>query len=380
MGKNLYDVLGVKKNAPLDEIKKMYKKLALKNHPDRGGSEEKFKEISHAYEILSDENKRKMYDMYGEEGVSQMGNGFNIFTQNRVRKCDTKVVAINVKLEELYNGKKIMKKVEINRICKTCKGTGLKDKAEPIRCNECNGAGFKVMRRQIGPMIQEMRRPCDKCRGEGKIINEKNRCKICEGRRIIKKEKKLDIHVNSSMYDKKNIHHKNKGDEYPGYERGDLLFIIREEEHPIFKRIDRNNLHIKKKINLVEALMGVRLYIEHLDKKNIYVDINQVIKPKAFKKISGEGIPRGKGDLIIEFEIEFPEMVDQEYRDKLEEILGQKTRVNKNIENSREGLLLDFNVDEFMDHKNNERYLDEDDFINAAAFGGEGERVECSTQ
>lgn len=400
MGRNLYDILGVKKNVSSEEIKKIYKKLALKHHPDRGGNEEKFKEISHAYEILSDENKRKIYDMYGEEGIMQMGNGGNgpgvhtaffnmgmggmggmggIFGRSRVKKCDTKVISIDVKLEELYNGKTITKKIEINRICKSCKGNGLRDKADPIKCNECNGAGIKAIRRQIGPMIQEMRRPCEKCRGEGKIISEKNRCQTCEGRKVVKGEKKLDIRINSSMYNKKNIHYKGKGDEYPEHERGDILFIIKEEDHPTFKRIDKNNLYMKKKINLAEALMGTRIFIEHLDKKIIYVDTNQIIKPKTFKKISGEGIPRGKGDLIIEFEIVFPEMIDEKYREQLEEILNQKIETNKNIANCKEGLLLDFDAEEFVDNRNNVETLNEEDFAGGDPFSEEfSEGVECN--
>ncbi len=354
--KNFYDILGISKTASDKDIKKAYKKAVLLHHPDRGGNEEKFKEIAHAYEVLTDKEKKQIYDKYGEEGLKQGGGAgmdpFNMFPFNmdpffrqrqdqQVKKCDATVVQVEVTLEQLYNGDKIIKTVPLNKICSSCKGSGAKDKYIPQKCEECHGKGIKIIRRQIAPgMIQQMQAVCEKCGGQGKVIDNKHKCQKCNGNKVVKNNKKFDIHVTSTLYNGKEILYRDKGEEHPGFNRGDILFIIVEEEHKLFKRNNKYNLYIKKTINLVEALTGTYIIVEHLDKRKIYVETHEVIKPNTYKKIIGEGIPQGKGDLIIEFEIIFPLYVDMNYRKQLEEICGQNVD-NVDVSKMKEGLLLD---------------------------------------
>tara|TARA_B100000405_G_C16689507_1_gene412356 strand:- start:832 stop:1470 length:639 start_codon:yes stop_codon:yes gene_type:complete len=198
----LYDVLGISKSADASEIKKAYRKAAIKNHPDKGGDEAKFKECTHAYEVLSDPEKRELYDNYGEEALKDGGGGFgggggspfDIFEQmfggnpfggggggrgggrSRVRKGEDVVHGLKLSLEDLYNG--VTKKLSLakNIICPKCTGTGSKSGALGT-CRTCSGSGVKLVVRQIAPgMVQQMQTVCPDCQGNGQTISEKDKC------------------------------------------------------------------------------------------------------------------------------------------------------------------------------------------------------------
>ena len=165
--RNLYEILGITKTVTEQEIKKIYKKLAIKHHPDRGGDQEKFKEIAAAYEVLIDKDKRQIYDQFGEEGLKQhmqQGGGpdmdpFGMFFnmdqffhgqqqhhhQQQQRKCDPVVIQIEVTLEQLYNGDKIIKDVPINKLCRKCNGSGIRGDHRSTKCDVCNGHGIKTI-------------------------------------------------------------------------------------------------------------------------------------------------------------------------------------------------------------------------------------------
>jgi DnaJ-class molecular chaperone len=142
------------------------------------------------------------------------------------------------------------------------------------------------------------------------------------------------------------IMYKNKGKEYPDCEKGDIIFIISEKKHKNFIRLNNNNkydLYYKKSITLIEALIGSKIIIEHLDKRKIYFELKDIIKPNTFKKISGEGLLRGKSDLIIEFDIKFPIYIDKKYKDQLENIFNQKINNNFIDNGAKEVSINDFN-------------------------------------
>lgn len=306
----LYETLGVSKTADEKEIKKAYRKLAVKHHPDKGGDEAKFKEISAAYEILSDKEKRSKYDKFGLEGVADEGGGgrdandlFSMFfggggrgRRSGPRKGPSINHALKVSLADLYNGKTV--KMAVTR--KVLVG-------EPKECGRCKGQGAVMEIRQIGPgMIQQVQRPCDTCDGKGYKAQTKSERKV------------LEVIVDKGMKKDDKITFSGMADEVPNVETGDVNFVIQEKDHELFKRKGADLL-VLKTLSLNEALCGFTWQITHLDGRKIVIKTKpgEVIHPetsdsKPFtKKISEEGMPsRGnpfvRGDLYILFKVKFP--------------------------------------------------------------------------
>jgi DnaJ family protein A protein 2 len=244
----LYEVLGVEKDADAKEIKKAYRKLAVKHHPDKGGDEHLFKEINAAYEILSDPKKRELYDKYGLEGVEQeggpgMSGGEDLFSmffggggrgrRAGPRKGPSIQHPLKVSLEDLYNGKTV--KLAINRQVIV---------GDSKECSTCNGQGAVMEIRQLGPgMITQMQRPCSACNGQGTTAKTKNERKVVE------------VHVEKGALHNQKISFKGMADEMPGRETGDVHFVIQEKEHDVFKRKGADLL-LMKDISLSQALTG----------------------------------------------------------------------------------------------------------------------------
>ena len=206
-----YDILGVKPSASPEEIKKAYRKLALKYHPDKNPDEgEKFKLISQAYEVLSDPKKRDIYDQGGEQAIKEGGSGspsfsspmdiFDMFfggggRMTRERRGKNVVHQLSVTLEDLYNG--ITKKLALqkNVICEKCEGIGGK-KGSVEKCPLCKGRGMQVHIQQIGPgMVQQIQTVCIECKGQGERINPKDRCENCSGAKVTREKKIIEVHV-----------------------------------------------------------------------------------------------------------------------------------------------------------------------------------------
>lgn len=304
----LYETLGVEKNADAKEIKKAYRKLAVKHHPDKGGDEQKFKEISAAYEVLSDPEKRSKYDKYGLEGLEEGGGGgrsaddiFSMFFggQGRSSRGPRKGESINhpikVSLEDLYNGKTV--KLAINRQVIV---------GDAVMCDDCNGQGVVLELRQIAlGMVQQVQRRCTTC-------TDGYQCKTKKERKV------LEVHVEKGMKNGQKISFRGMADEKPNMEPGDINFVVQEKEHELFKRKGADLL-ITKTLSLNEALTGFEWTVPHLDKRTIVIQSKpgEVIKAEAdggqpfVKIVRGEGMPsKGnpfvKGDLYVLFRVEFP--------------------------------------------------------------------------
>ena len=242
----LYETLEIDKDASQKEIKKAYFRLSKTHHPDKGGDEHKFKEIAAAYEILSDEEKRKAYDKYGLEGVDDEGSaaarGEDLFSMffgggGRGRSGPRKGPSVNhpikVSLEDLYNGKKV--KLAVNR--KVIVG-------ESKECEKCHGQGAVMEVRQLGPgMITQMQRTCNQCDGQGHTAKSKTERKV------------LEVHIDKGMKHNQKITFRGMADEIPGVETGDVNFIIQEKEHELFKRKGADLL-VTKDISVNQALTG----------------------------------------------------------------------------------------------------------------------------
>ena len=336
MSKNYYDLLEVNKDASDDEIKKSYKKLAMKYHPDRNKNnkeeaEKKFKDISNAYNILSDKNKKQMYDQFGEEGLKGgMGganfNPFSMFEEmfgnnqgfhfnmnhnnNSNHNNKPEIKKIKISLNDLYNGKTMS--FNITR-------TVLDESKKHLisSCNVCNGTGIEVKIQQFGPMIQQMQGPCSVCGGKGKTIQ--NECL-----KTIKE--KISINIEKGTCSGEQIILKNKGNfNINSMQNNDLVFVIIEEEHKIFKRID-NNLILGLDINLIDALIGFSFVFKHLDNSEFIISSTNIIKNDEIKIIKNKGMPFNNhsdvfGDLIIKFNIIYPSSIDTQHQNILKNIL-----------------------------------------------------------
>eukprot|EP00667_Euglena_gracilis_P011337 EG_transcript_11579 len=328
-----YDWLGVSPDASEADIKKAYRKLAIQFHPDKNPSPEaaeKFKEVTQAYEVLSDEDKRKAYDRYGEDGLKDGGgsgmSAQDIFSQffggafggggGRGGESRGKDVghALPVSLEDLYNGK--VRKLALNKqvICSACSGSGSKVKGKQSVCADCRGQGIRIIVRQLGPgMVQQMQTTCSTCKGEGVSVAPQDRCTACNGNRVVQEKKILEVQVDKGMKHNDKITFSREGDQHPDIKiPGDVVIVLQEKKHERFERRGQD-LHMKKTISLMEALCGFSFPVRQLDGRVLLIKSqpNEVTKPGQIKAVPGEGMPKhrnpfDKGSLLIEFDVELP--------------------------------------------------------------------------
>lgn len=299
MANNLYNVLGVSKNATDLEIKKSYYKLAKKYHPDKNSTEgEKFKEISYAYKVLSDPKKRELYDRQGDDLFSRFFR--ESFFKQFTREINI-ISPLKVTLEDLYRGKTFQLNIKKNITCKDCNGlggTGIN------KCTDCYGRGIKITSRQIGPsMVQETQVVCTECNGEGEIINDP--CKVCKGKKVVQETKLIEVHVDKGMQNGQKIC-------LNGNELEDFIIVLQQEPHALFER-SGDDLYMSYTVTLVEALCGFSMIIQMLDGRNILFKNppTNVIEPGSVKIVPNEGMPiyrnpDGKGNLYIKFSVSFP--------------------------------------------------------------------------
>ncbi|BCR84288.1 type I HSP40 co-chaperone YDJ1 [Aspergillus chevalieri] len=349
----LYDILGVPETASEAQLKSAYKKGALKYHPDKNADNpeaaEKFKELSHAYEILSDSDKRGIYDQLGEEGLEGGGAGGgmgaeDLFAQffgggggpfggmfgggmrdTGPKKARTIHHVHKVNLEDIYRGKVSKLALQKSVICSGCEGRGGKEGAVKS-CTGCNGSGMKTMMRQMGPMIQRFQTVCPDCNGEGEMIRDKDRCKKCNGKKTVVERKVLHVHVDKGIRNGHKVEFRGEGDQIPGVMAGDVVFEIETKPHPRFQRKD-DDLFYQVEIDLLTALAGGSFSVEHLDDRWLNVNIapGEVVTPGSIKVIQGQGMPSFRhhdhGNLYIQFDVKFPEKDQLQNLHLLEQVL-----------------------------------------------------------
>lgn len=320
-GKSYYDILQVSKGASDEQIKRAYRKLALKYHPDKNqGNEEankRFAEINNAYEVLSDSEKRGIYDRYGEEGLKQhaagggRGGGMNfqdIFStffgggsmeeEEKIVKGDDVVVDLDATLEDLYMGGSLKVWREKNV---------LKPAPGKRRCNCRN----EVYHKQIGPgMFQQMTEQV---------------CEQCANVKYVREGYFITVDIEKGMQDGQEVLFYEDGEPIIDGESGDLRFRIRTAPHEIFRR-EGKDLHATVTITLVQALVGFEKTIKHLDEHLVDISTKEITKPKQVRKFKGEGMPlhmsNKKGDLYVTFEVLFPTSLTEEQKTKIKSILG----------------------------------------------------------
>jgi len=338
MTKNYYDVLGIDKGASKEDIKKAFYKLASKYHPDKkGGDEAKFKEVNEAYQVLSDDKKRKEYDTYGQtfNGQGPMGaggfGGFNaadfenmqfdfgdlgdmfgdIFGGfgggTRTRRGRDISLEIDVTFKEAVFGTE--RNVLINKVgtCDTCEGSGAKKGSETITCTTCNGQGkvHDVKRTFMGNF--QTVRTCDVCNGKGKVPKEK--CNDCRGAGVLNKREEIHIEVPAGISNGEMIRMGSMGEAVSGGQTGDLYIKINVQADKIWKR-EGNDLAIKHSIKLTDALLGVKQTIEGLDGA-IEIDVPAGVSAGEVLRVKGRGVPhvhdkKTRGDVLVKLDIAMP--------------------------------------------------------------------------
>lgn len=355
----------------------------MTHHPDKGGDEEMFKEITTAFEVLSDEDKRQVYDEYGEEGLRDGGapsDAHDLFQamfggghghSRGPKKGEPVVHSLRVTLEDLYRGKMSKLAIIRNRVCTACKGKGASIPEGVATCSSCHGRGVQISLNQIGPgMVQQVQNHCRNCRGTGEIIIDHYRCNACRGEKVTKERKVLEVYVDKGMQNGQKITFTGEANANPGLVAGDVIVVLKQDDHQLFTRKD-NNLVIEKEISLTDALCGVDFHVKQLDGRLLHISSPQrsVITPGVLKSIPGEGMPTWKnpqdrGYLFVKFSVAFPSKVDSEQIRLIERVLGPRTPLpvaprNADIE---EVAMVDFRKDHVRaNQQSNGSAYDEDE-------------------
>ena len=329
-----YEILGISRDATKDEIKKAYRKLAMKYHPDKNPgdkqAEEMFKKINEAYQILSDDEKRAIYNRYGKEGLegrgyrtefnfSEIFDMFNdLFEEVFETKSSTpydldKIIRVNLEFEEAVYG--VSKEIEINyfKICLQCKGSGAESKEN---CPTCEGRGAIV----IGNGFMRISQTCPNCRGRGFV--SKKSCTKCYGRGYIVEDEKIKINIPAGVDTGMRMRVKGKGNESSNGYRGDLYLEFYVEESKIFKR-KGNHVIVEVPIFFTSAILGDKVKIPTLNgEKEIVIKPHTKDNTKLVFKNEGVANPNTgyRGDLIAVLKIVYPEKLSSKQKELLEEL------------------------------------------------------------
>lgn len=363
--RDYYDVLTLTRSASKEEIKNAYRKLALQYHPDRNkspGAEEKFKEISEAYAVLSDDEKRKRYDTYGHVGAEEVfrgseanfdeifrdmgfsgvrdifeqifggrGGGFSSMGGNDPfgfsfgggrRKGQDILYDIELSLEEVLKGRK--EEIELPKLekCNNCGGTGAARGTKPRKCSVCNGQG------QTRRIYSQNRfstfvslEPCRTCQGQGEIIDKP--CNICNGSGRVRTSKKIDLEIPAGVEDGMTLQLRGEGEPSENGLSGDLLIRVHIRHHPLFERLEDGHLLYGLNLKFTDLALGTEVQVPTLDGHE-KLKIPQGTQPNAILKIKGKGLPRyggyGKGDLLARINVKIPTKLNDRQKSLLKQL------------------------------------------------------------
>jgi len=365
--RDYYDVLGVSRSVGLDEIKKAYRKLALKYHPDRNKgnaeAEAMFKEATEAYEVLRDDKKRKMYDQFGHAGVSgaaagQEGFGRGAYTdfsdifsgtsfedifenlfsgmggfgfggstrgRTRVRRGADLRYNLEISLEDVYHGKEVKIQIPREEHCEKCGGVGSAD-GKLETCSICQGSG--QVRRSSG--FFSIASTCNHCGGEGQVV--RNPCSSCKGTGLTMKKRMINIRIPAGIDSGTRLKVSGEGEAGPkGGPSGDLYVVIQVKKHPKFER-EGMDLTTSIEIPVTTAILGGEVSVETIDGSSVRLKIPAGTQPDTTFRVRGKGLPYmggGRyGDILVEAEIIIPKSLNSKAKElvkKLDEELSQSS-------------------------------------------------------
>lgn len=425
----LYEVLGVARTASDDELKKKYRKLALKYHPDRNkesSAAERFKEISTAYDILGDKDKRKKYDQFGLEGFKSMeagaggmgGDPFDLFsnlfgggmgmggmggrqTKRKVKGKD-RVEYLDIDLYDFYMCNTVSFNYTKNVLCSDCSGRGGKYPSSVVKCEICNGTGMIMRVVQMGPgMISQTQSPCNACNRKGTKIKPGEECLTCKANKTIKTTKKINVKLRPNTYNMEKVVVKEEADQWPDIDiYGNLVLVLRQKKHPKYRRY-KNDLLLNYKISLIDALCGAVIKIKTLDNRTLVIKTQDIIHPESIYRIDNEGMyntPETRGKLYVKFSVIFPDRISNERQVYLKKLLKPVNKGN-NIDNEtsepvdilKSNIKImtkchDFDESKFNESSGNFQAEGDADgerggfFMGDEAGIGGGEDIQCATQ
>ncbi|MBX7095485.1 MAG: molecular chaperone DnaJ [Flavobacteriales bacterium] len=350
--RDYYEILGVGRGADADEIKKAYRKMALKYHPDKNPgdkeAEDKFKEAAEAYDVLSDPQKKQRYDQFGHAGMGAAGAGFgsggmnmeDIFSQfsdifggafggafgggggrgRRVQKGSNLRIKVKLTLEEI--GKGVEKKIKVNKQvnCRTCNGTGAKNSNAVRNCSTCGGTGHvtRVTSTFLGQM--QTTQVCPSCHGQGSVITDK--CGSCHGEGTTREEEVISINIPAGVEEGMQMAVTGKGNAVRNGIPGDLIVVFEEIPHEFLQR-DEHNLHFDLHLNFADAALGCDKEIPTLDGK-AKIHIEPGTQSGKILRLKAKGLPvldsYQKGDLLVTINIWTPQKLSKEEKATLEKL------------------------------------------------------------
>ena len=352
--RDYYEVLGVSKSSSPNDIKSQYRKLALKFHPDRNKSAdaaEHFKEISEAYAVLADSDKKKLYDQYGHSGVDgkysqedifkgARGNFSDVFSdvfgqrggfdsifdsifgggmgRGGQRRGADLLHQTTVSLEDVLRGKAVEISLRTNVRCDVCNGSGCKPGTSRRRCNDCGGYGQVRMQRRMGGASFVSVGQCRRCRGTGHMIE--NPCRDCRGGGVKKGNKSAKFRLPPGV-DSGDYTIEGQGEEMPGGNNGNLIVRVMVEPHPVFKR-DGRDIFYDGKVSMIDAALGREMEVPTLEGRE-RIKIKAGSQPNTIIKIKGKGVghinANGRGDQYVRLVVEIPTRLSRDQKRLLEE-------------------------------------------------------------
>ncbi|SHE33501.1 molecular chaperone DnaJ [Alkalibacter saccharofermentans] len=350
--RDYYEVLGVSKGASEDEIKKAYRKLAMKYHPDRNPedkeAEENFKEVNEAYEVLSDSSKRSQYDQFGHAGMGNgaggfggfgggagfddifgdifdmFGGGFSGSRSRRPQKGPDIKVGITLDFEEAVFGVEKDIKISRDEECEVCHGSGAESGSDVKTCDKCNGSGQVRVNQRTPFGVMQTVKTCDKCHGEGKIVSKP--CKACGGKGTKRKEKSISINIPAGVEDGNVLPLRGEGEPGTlGGPRGDVYVYISVKSHPFFER-EGTNIFCEIPITFVQAALGDEIMIPSLNEKKKKIEQIKFTIPEGTQshqtfRLKGRGVANpmgyGKGDQYVKVKVEIPKKLNDEQKELL---------------------------------------------------------------
>ena len=363
--RDYYEVLGVSKDASDSDLKKAFRSLARKHHPDKNpddsDAEHLFKQVQEAYAVLSNPDQRRQYDMFGHDspdgspfgpggfqGVNinlddLFSGGFeSIFSgmfgggrSSRGRRGSDVLLRHSVSLEQVFEEEDIEISAKLSAACDACNGTGAKTPQDIAICATCGGQGKIVQQARVGPFVQQMVSDCPDCAGQGKTIQ--NPCVECHGSGSNLREQTLRITIPKGTEDGLRLRHRGKGEHIQNGQPGDLYIQLEIENHAWFER-DGPDLIMALPLGFPEMMLGTQVELPHIDGKPLVIPIPAGSKPSETIIVRGRGMPhrrgRGRGDVTVLLKLHVPSKISKSMRATLDELRESFALAEDDIENA----------------------------------------------